>query len=373
MRKTFVNYFNRIVMIGLMIISGFILNSCVEPYDFVPKEAENYLVVEGFISNISFNTSATYPQDPRYFYIKLRYTNIVSNVRDSMITDASVQLVSDSGTKWIYQLAYLNEEWIYLLEDDQFFAEDQVGYKLMIELNNGELYETDFQTIPEASNPMGELSFTESNRNLLDYIAGELKLVSQNGVELNLSLPQTDNKVNYKWDFFPSYLYIAPNARDNSPYKVCWVTDNLYLREFQLLQRKGVSLNQNLAFILTSANERIMNELTILVRQQILDEESYKFWDEIKAQIETGSLFDPPPYNVRSNIKPIGHDKKAFGYFSVVREDFKRFYLTPADLSYQVEFIITCDGPLPFDANVCINCMAVSNGHPSQDKPSWWR
>lgn len=360
----------RFIFLGIFFL---ITNSCVELYDFKPKEAEQYLVVEGFISNISYRESTEMPQDPRFFTVKLRYTSVVSNVEDAMINDATVSLIDESGSEWFYQLNYVNEEFVYELHLTEFKAIEDVNYKLHIVLNNGEVYESEFSKMPE-DYPMGELSYVETQKNLPKYVAGELQLITVNGVDLNIDIKQSDALVNFRWDFFPSYIFVAPNAPETAPYKTCWVNDGNYLKDYQLYRSSGNSIQHNLTFIETSSNERIAHELTIFVRQQVLNNDSYLFWQDIKDQLDTGSLFDAPPYNVRTNIKSIGHEKPAFGYFNVVRESGKRFYLTPADLSYSVSFTVYCDDfPPPFEANVCVNCMAVSNGRPSMEKPNWWR
>jgi hypothetical protein len=335
---------------------------------------EPQLVVEGYISNLSYTDYQNYPTDPRYFWVKLRKTSIVSNVLDEFITDATVSLISEQGLHWNYQLRYQpTGEPLYILQDDDFKAQQDVGYKLQVILSNGEFYETPYQYLPQAS-LMGDLSYRETTKNLIKYIKGEQELVTVQGVDLSIDLPPSTDIKNYRWDFLASYIFIAPNAQETSPFKTCWVTDVNYLKQFELLKHRGEGGTYNLAFIETATNERLAHELTLFVRLQVLSDEAYLFWSEIEDQLNTGGLFDAPPHNVRTNIIAKGHNKKAFGFFYLIHEDAKRWYITPDDLTYPIDFPINCSDPMvPFDANVCINCFAVSNGDPNNLKPMWWR
>ena len=79
-----------------------ILSGCIEPYEFRIENKAPTLVVEGFISNVSYNETLQYPSDGRFFTVKLRLTSDVINVSDEVVEHASVTLVSDAGEEWEY-------------------------------------------------------------------------------------------------------------------------------------------------------------------------------------------------------------------------------------------------------------------------------
>ena len=80
-----------------------IVFSCIEPYTFVVPDNSPTLVVEGYISDKSFNDTRDYPSDGRYFSVRLTYTTDVTNVLPEPKTDAMVMLISDSDEEWAYQ------------------------------------------------------------------------------------------------------------------------------------------------------------------------------------------------------------------------------------------------------------------------------
>lgn len=357
----------------ILLIPLIFFTSCLDQFTFKSEEIKPVLVVEGFISNVSYNDSASLPNDPRYFSIKLRYTSIVSNVYDQVIYDASVRLISDDGFHWNYTPEFTNSGFVYSLKTNDFKAEMGKKYKLQIVLSNSETYETDFIGLVE-NKPMGELFYEETEVTTVKYTTGEPEIVQVRGINLNIRVPESDTPANYRWDFLPYWIFVAPSPGPTSPIKTCYVSDLYYLRDFILKQNTKGGFVQTLAFIETDYNERIFFEFSLFVRQQVLSDESFQFWSEIKDQSNTGGLFDSPPYNVRTNIKPKGHDGQVFGFFNVIQENSQRWYFTPRELSYQIDTEIACPtAPTPPDANVCINCLAVSNGIPINQKPSWWR
>ena len=361
------------IKLVVFLFSVIVFTSCIEQYNFKNTEVKPVLVVEGFISDVSYNESLLLPNDGRYFGIKLKYTSIVTNKYDEVIEDATVRLISDDGFYWNYSPEYLSDGFQYLLKDDNFHAEQGKKYKLQVVLSNGENYESEFQAIEEVQ-AIGDISFEETEITTTKYISDELELVTIKGINIFVTIPETENPNNYRWDVLPSWVFIAPYASDASPVKTCWVTDKYYLRDFTLAKDSKGGYKQKIATIETSANERLGFEFTLFIRQQILNDETYLFWSEIKDQTNAAGLFDPPPYNVGTNMKAKGHEAEVYGFFGVTQESSKRWYFTRADLSYTVDFDIFCPSPAPpFDANYCLNCMAVSTGIPINTKPSWWR
>jgi hypothetical protein len=359
--------------VTVFFLSLFIFISCIDQFNFKNSEVTPSLVVEGFISDISYNESLLLPNDGRYFSIKLKYTSIVKNIHDEIVYDAVVRLISDDGFYWNYTPEYVQGNFQYLLKDADFHVESGKKYKIQIILSNGDSYESDFQGIEEAR-PIGDISFEETVETKPKFILGEMQLVTVKGINVYIDIPKSDTPTNYRWDLLPSWIFVAPNASELSPYKTCWVTGQYYLRDFILANKTRGGYKEKLAFIETSSNERIAFELTLFVRQHVINDQTFQFWSEIKDQTTAPGLFDSPPYNVSTNIKPIGHDTKVYGFFGVHQESSRRWYFTPNELSYTVSFQVTCDPrPPPFDSNVCLNCMAVSNGDPINQKPNWWR
>jgi len=329
----------RVAVLFFLII---LVTSCIEPFDFKNTEVKPALVVEGFISDISYNESLLLPNDGRYFGIKLKYTSIVTNKHDEIVYDATVRLISDDGFYWNYSPEYIDGSLQYLLKDDDFHVETGKKYKIQIILGNGDTYESDFEGM-EMAQPMGDISFEETEMTTTKYIMGELELVTVSGIDVFINIPETEIASNYRWDIMPSWIFIAPNAGENSPFKTCYVKGAYYLRDFVLAKNSKGGYKQKLAFIETTGNERIAFELSLFIRQHIINDKTFQFWSEIKDQTTAAGLFDSPPYNVGTNIKPKGHSGEVYGYFGIHQESSKRWYFTPNELTYSVSFSVYCD------------------------------
>src|SRR5687768_18475234 len=76
--------------------------ACVERYEFVISDNSAALVVEGYISDMSFNDTRSYPSDGRYFSVKLSLTGDVTNLRPVPVSHAVVTLESTTGGTWVY-------------------------------------------------------------------------------------------------------------------------------------------------------------------------------------------------------------------------------------------------------------------------------
>ncbi len=69
-----------------------LLTACIDPITFETGSEPRRLVVDGYISNISFTEQAQKPAPPVRFYVALRWTSDVGNVRDEVISNAEVSL-----------------------------------------------------------------------------------------------------------------------------------------------------------------------------------------------------------------------------------------------------------------------------------------
>jgi len=54
-------------------------------------------------------------------------------------------------------------------------------------------------------------------------------------------------------------------------------------------------------------------------------------------QNEGSVLLDQPPFNIRTNIQSLSGEKKAVGFFGVVKEQATRWHFNKDQLSYRVE------------------------------------
>src|SRR5688572_10498478 len=134
--------------------------SCIEPYQFVITDDSPLLVIEGYISDKSFDETQKYPSDGRYFSVKLSTTSSVTNVRSKPVSNASVKILNDANEEWLYQESGV-EKGLYELYDPSFAAREGVKYKLQIS-SAEEVYESSWEEFPEtAVPPIATVDFVE--------------------------------------------------------------------------------------------------------------------------------------------------------------------------------------------------------------------
>ena len=118
-----------------------------------------------------------------------------------------------------------------------------------------------------------------------------------------------------------------------------------------------------------------------------MTENHFFFWKEMYDQNEGNVLLDQPPFNLQTNIHSLSGEKKAVGFFGVVKEQATRWHFNKGQLSYNVGNAFRdacevrtygppapgCPEPLPsFPACECKYCLDYSWGTATNIKPSWW-
>jgi len=364
----------------LLIVLNILLGGCIEPYDFVVENNEPRLVVEGFISNVSFDQSIKYPSDGRHFSIELRFTSNVVNIRDEVVSGAQVQLMDDNGAAWPYT-EIEGESAIYMMLDSTFYAENGREYKLKICLPDGDIYESDWVSMPKKGPArMGDIDFVEDEVEKYVYIGTEEEIRSVQGIHTTLNLLEntTGEPLYYRWTFDPTWIYRAPlPVRSPNAVQVCWAKNEYYLSGYELQEDFSGGYQKELFFIETVGNSRLYEGFSVLVVQQILNQDYYYFWENIKEKSSSNAIFDKQPYNLSSNIYGVNNDKQVSGYFDVVYEQAKRWYFDKDDLSYALENnlaenCIKYADPGP-PAPECLNCLEYSGGNATAEKPKWWK
>jgi len=349
-----------------------LLYGCIERYNFVIKNKQRALVVEGFVSDVSYNQTLDYPSDGRYFTVKLSYTSDVVNLRGEVISGASVKLLSDSSDEWLYTENTENPG-EYLILDKDFKVQPNREYKLQIRLLEEQIYESDWQQLPQQNrSPIGEVSFEESSQYLYQYVAGEKVVRNEPGIDVFITVPKNNvgKTIYYKWDVVPTWIYEVNSVVPN---RVCWITNQYYLSNYFLQEDVKGGYTKKLFFEKTTSNERLIWGMSLLINQQILNEDYYQYLVELKKQ-GADQLFDAPPFNLKTNLHAVDEDAKVVGYFALVNENAIRWYFNTKDLSYRIEdpYDKDCKNPNGVGGPICGDCLAYPNGRATLSKPSWW-
>ncbi|HEX6226916.1 MAG TPA: DUF4249 domain-containing protein [Chryseolinea sp.] len=363
--------------------------SCIEPYQFVIADESPILVVEGYISDKSFEDSQNYPSHGRYFSVKLTTTGNVTNVRAVPVGNALVKLLSDDNEEWHYQESSA-EKGLYELYDPSFAAREGTRYKIQIS-HGDEFYESSWEALPASEiPPIGTVGFVEGESEKYVVEAGKkvLRTVKHITARITVGENQSGETIYYRWKFSPMWVFIAPLSPSwTRPGYKCWVTSRDYLTNYALQIDNSGGYDKELFSIPTIANERILDDFSVLVQQFAMTEDNFFFWKEMYDQNEGNVLVDQPPFNLRTNIESLSGEKKAIGFFGVMKEQATRWHFNKSQLSYNVTnaFKAACEvrsygPPIPgcpevqpaFPACECKYCLDYSGGVATNIKPSWW-
>jgi len=360
---------------------------CIEPYQFVVNDDSPTLVVEGYISDKSFNDSKNYPSDGRYFGLRLTNTSSVTNVRSTPVTGASVVLMSDAGESWQYQES--GERGLYELYDPSFAAQPGVEYSLQINVND-DVYESSWEALPEVEvPPMGTVDFqeTESQKYVMEAGSEVLRTIQEIKARISVNENQSGETIYYRWKYTPMWVFIAPLSPSiTRPGYKCWVTSRDYLTTYALQEDNAGRYKKELFSLPTIANERLLDDFSVLIQQFAMNEEDFFFWKEMYDRNESNVLLDKPPFNLKTNLESVAGDKKVSGYFGVFKEQATRWHFSVKELSYPVENAFKkgceqaygpplggCPEPFPaFPACECKYCLDYSWGVATNVKPPWW-
>lgn len=354
-----------------------LLMGCVSPYDFEIAAKSSSIVVDGYISNQSYEDAQRFPADGRYFKVRIKELRDVINTRNEWVSDAEVHLeVSDKSIHFFEPQG----EGLYLLLDQQFKADSGKYYRLIVQ-NGEDIFESSWESLPSNNPPIGELHFEEDFLNNIEYVGGEPVLVTKKSLSVYAHLTQNNQDRRYMvWDFDPHWLYVAPLTSTNSPQMTCWATNASFLQNYVLALDHHGDYDQRLFEFETIRNERIYDELTVLIHQYVVNPGFYYFLNDLQIQSTRGGIFDTPPYNAGGNFKTVkGSESQASGYFAVVNEQARRWYFDRTQLSYYMasETKSDClkywDPRDPEPAPECLRCLEYTRGIATNVKPNWWK
>lgn len=353
-----------------------LIAGCIEPYEFVIRDASPSLVIEAYISDRSFTETLSYPSDGRYFTVKLSETGDVTNSRPKPVNGAIVELESSAGERFVYNPA---ADGLYMLINNDFKAEAGVTYRLRVSLEDETVYESGWEALPDTEvPPMGDISFTEDEKQVYVMEAMQWVLRPKKIFTANIHVTENPSRetIYYRWTYEPMWIYFAPLGSSIDPGYKCWATDKNYLNSYTLQTDRAGGYRKDLFFMPTIRNERIFDQLSVLVLQHATTEPFFSFWNEMQQQNEGSALLDIPPYNLKTNFTSLAGGKRVSGYFGVVKEQAKRWYFSRKDLSYNVVHTLRADclvdygpgGPAP----ECLDCREYSFGKATTVEPSWW-
>ena len=317
--------------------------SCIEPYSLKEEDGKQLLTVDGII------TSGPGPHS-----IKVSRSSTYGSVFDGVILPerGATVFVRDELGEVAYFVEDQNERGTYR-SSAGFSAIVGKSYTVNIQLANGRKY----ASIPEKVKPAIPIeSFYIQAEEI--PVEGELLKDSGAGIYVDFKDPSDENNyyfwrndpVTYELNTRPDLYYErfslipAPKACCYTCYLEQEIGNNeVFLTNDEFFN--GLNTRYKAAFILDDGL-RFISTLRLDLKQLSISAEAYRFLKLVKQQIElTGSVFDPPPANIRGNIISLDNpDEVVLGYFMAAGEYKQRIYINRGDLEFrQPDFTIADD------------------------------
>lgn len=319
---------NRILFLFLL------LNSCIDPYKVVAPEGESMLSIEGHITD-----------EPGPHIIKISRTATYGSIFVDFIRPEYGALVAIRE--------FETGEMVFLKEAKQGVYETPLGfaarignsYSLLITTREGLEY-TSFPS--KALRPPSLDSLTYQTV----IIPSKDKLNPRSGIELIAYFRDPSAEKNYYfWNIknavstiesYPEF-YKPPRSLPTDPYqpKACCkycdvpgfsVSRGLYLEED--VNFDGLSTSKAAGYI-EDDGFRLAYRYRFDFEQMAISEETFRFLRLVNQQLTlNGSVFDPPPANIRGNIVSLSNpDETVLGHFFAGGVSRKKVSLRGAELN----------------------------------------
>lgn len=349
--------------------------TCIDAIDFAqPATFQNAISIQGKLNKgnpsrveVQISEVFNFSEVPRL--IDALYVELIDDRGNKVALESKIQGIYklDLGANQPVEVAY------------------GAGYQIKVALNNGEIYESAFDTLYPVTTAT-KLSIQKTQKVKTNTL-GVRDTVNFVAFNTSTTFPVYNNqKVNLLWELESTFkltdspIFYSSCPRDCQPTnldkipKTCFVTFSP-VQNYKTLNARSLSGAAVMDFnILTAdASSFIFSEgfyLTVL--QQSLSEDAYEYWS-IVAQLtnRSGTIFEAPAGRVSSNIRNINEAKTSvFGYFYATESSTQRIYVPP---TFEVTAKPVCpvlpnpDGSGPGN---CCDCLCEPNS--STERPVWW-
>jgi hypothetical protein len=308
--------FNIIIIICLLSILG-----CKEEINLVSDQYDKSFVVDGMITN-----------QPGPYTVKVSYTSAVHDGSFRGISGCDVTIEEKYGEKELLTEA---EPGIYKTHPNGIQGKTGKSYRLVIETNEGKIYQSDYQEMPqpiEIDTVSARLEYEK--RASLDPLPG---------YQFYISTKETTREGSYfLWKMEETFEYTSRykiegimrdgefifNVDPDSLYK-CWKTQRI--RKIYTDNSVGISSkrlkNSPLHFI-NNQTKRLQRRYSLLIEQFSLNKNSYSYWSEVESQVTGENFLDSKqPYKLTGNIyNPEDEQEPVLGNFTVASKVKRRFF-----------------------------------------------
>lgn len=291
--------------------------SCRESFQLPESRRNiNMLVVEGHLNN----------GGPQTIIRLSRAVNIEDTALVKPETGAQVSL-SDGASQTFVFTEQAAGEYVF----NQLVLHNNV-YRLRITTDDGKRYESD--TLPVKDAPeIDSLSWRRGEK----------------GVEIFVNTHDpSKNARNYRWEYEETWALIShyPSLFEYKDFRViarpdpnvvlfCWASE----KSTRSLTASSKKLSEDVISMfpvtdVPSGSIKLSVRYSILVKQFALTEDAWSYWDILKGNTEQlGTLFDPQPSQLKSNIRCLTHPaEQVIGFVSAGKISEKRIFINRAEV-----------------------------------------
>ena len=323
----------------ILLILSLLLTSCIT--QFIPKINENkeMLIVDGLITDLpGKNTIKLYKSLP----MGTRYTA-------ATVEGCTVTVTDDLGSSFKFTES---EAGTYTSDSSNFQGSIGRSYTLHINTNsdNNRYYES-YPMLMKSVPPVDSVYYEKVN-----ITGSDPNYYMEQGCQIFLDTHDPTNQCKYyRWSFVETWEFHTYFSVPNS---ICWISANsdlINIKNTIELEKDNIT-KHHLNFI-SNKTDRLLVKYSILVNQYSLNEEEYRYWDQLQRLSEnTGGLYDIIPSYVNNNLYCVDDpNEKVLGYFSVSAISSKRIFVhdnfrglvNKYNADYCNSDTIVKNGPLP--------------------------
>jgi len=313
------------ILVIAAIFTSLGLYHCVDRFTPEIKKYTDLLVIDGTLTD-----------QPDKQFVTVSRTSGYTKALFYPENGCTVTVLDDKGNIYKYKG---KGEGRYEAEFTQADLHYGTSYMLRVIANNGEVFESDFQTL-NAAPPIDSVTATYGRKVTTEDPAGS------KGYQFFVNTSdQSGNTRYYRWSMLETWEYHAPYRADRmwdgamhkfsfpDDRSKCWKTQEVpgiytaTTREISKDLLKNVKLN-----FVSTGSERLKWRYCLEVREYSLSAEAYEFWSSLEKQTQqTGGLYESQPYTSQGNITCVSNpDEVALGFFSVSGMSKKRILVGPA-------------------------------------------
>jgi len=288
--------------------------SCKEVYFPELHNNDKVLVVNGLVTNKN-----------KVHVVRLSWSKSVGENEGYLPVSSAKVFITNECSEIFYLTE--NSPGYYLTDSLTFIPVENDSYKLHIELENGDIYESDFQTLlPEVS--FNSIKGVNGKKEFLVGDENSPLIQTYEGIETLISIPNVSNsipKMRFNVSLIIQYAYEVNGASTSTYY--CWkkVNPNLNVNITKIKYNLDASDNiqHSICFLPRSKFfwqlEHEYSCFIIQINGYRLNDQSYLFYKQAYDQLEAdNSILDPIAVQLSSNIHCVSNpNKSAFGFFEV--------------------------------------------------------